>query len=202
MKYAGLDKPDDGTVYTPMDRGGLSPSRYLVARTAADPQMLLPAVRQVVRDLDPTLPFSDTATMDEHGGAIARTAALAVDARGRIRDRRAAAVDDRHLRRDGVLRPAAHERHQHPPRARRQSARRASARRRAGHEGRRGGRGRGSRGRVRRDAVDVDGAVRRRRDRRGDVCRRRHVPAGRGAARVRRPGETCHRASAGDGAAE
>ena len=27
--------------------------------------MVLPAVRQVVRDLDPTLPFSDTATMEE-----------------------------------------------------------------------------------------------------------------------------------------
>jgi putative ABC transport system permease protein len=64
VKYAGLDKPDDGTVYTPMDRG-LSSSRYLVARTAADPQTVLAAVRQVVRDLDPTLPFSDTATMDD-----------------------------------------------------------------------------------------------------------------------------------------
>ena len=64
VKYAGLDKPDDGTVYTPIDRG-LSSSRYLVARTAADPQTVLAAVRQVVRDLDPTLPFSDTATMDD-----------------------------------------------------------------------------------------------------------------------------------------
>ena len=48
----------------PLGRG-LSPSRYVVARTATDPQTVLPAVRQVVRDLDPTLPFSDTATMDE-----------------------------------------------------------------------------------------------------------------------------------------
>jgi putative ABC transport system permease protein len=64
VKYAGLDKPDEGTVYTPLGRG-LSPFRYVVARTAADPQMVLPAVRQVVRDLDPTLPFSDTATMEE-----------------------------------------------------------------------------------------------------------------------------------------
>jgi putative ABC transport system permease protein len=64
VKYAGLDKPDEGTVYSPLGRG-LSPSRYIVARTAADPQTALPAVRQVVRDLDPTLPFSDTATMEE-----------------------------------------------------------------------------------------------------------------------------------------
>ncbi len=42
-----------------------SPFRYIVARTASDPQTVLPAVRQVVRDLDPTLPFSDTATMEE-----------------------------------------------------------------------------------------------------------------------------------------
>jgi putative ABC transport system permease protein len=65
VKYAGLDQPDEGTVYRPLERGGLSPSRYIVARTAADPQMVLPAVRQVVRDLDPSLPFSDTATMEE-----------------------------------------------------------------------------------------------------------------------------------------
>jgi predicted lysophospholipase L1 biosynthesis ABC-type transport system permease subunit len=64
VKYAGLDKPAEGTVYSPLDRRGSS-SRYIVARTAADPQTVLPAVRQVIRDLDPTLPFSDTATMEE-----------------------------------------------------------------------------------------------------------------------------------------
>jgi putative ABC transport system permease protein len=64
VKYAGLDKPDEGTVYTALGRG-LPPSRYVVARTAADPRMVLPAVGQVVRDLDPTLPFSDSATMEE-----------------------------------------------------------------------------------------------------------------------------------------
>src|SRR6185436_7898885 len=65
VKYAGLDQPDEGTVYTPLDRGGLSPSRYIVARTATEPEMLLQSVRGVVRDLDPTLPFSDTATIEE-----------------------------------------------------------------------------------------------------------------------------------------
>jgi putative ABC transport system permease protein len=63
VKYAGLDKPDEGTVYTPLERG--PSSRYIVARTAADPNTMLPAIRQVVRDLDPALPFSDTATMEE-----------------------------------------------------------------------------------------------------------------------------------------
>ena len=63
VKYAGLDQPDDGTVYRPLGQG--SSSGYIVVRTAADPQTVLPAVRQVVRALDPTLPFSDTATMEE-----------------------------------------------------------------------------------------------------------------------------------------
>jgi putative ABC transport system permease protein len=64
VKYAGLDKPDEGTVYSPLDRGA-APSRYIVARTAVDPRTVFPAVRQVIRNLDPTLPFSDTATMEE-----------------------------------------------------------------------------------------------------------------------------------------
>jgi putative ABC transport system permease protein len=64
VKYAGLDKPDDGTVYRVLGPGD-APFRYVVARTAIDPETVLPAVRQVVRDLDPTLPFSDTATMED-----------------------------------------------------------------------------------------------------------------------------------------
>ena len=64
VKYAGLDTPDDGTVYRSLGPGD-SPFRYVVARTATDPETVLPAVRQVVRELDPTLPFSDTATMEE-----------------------------------------------------------------------------------------------------------------------------------------
>jgi predicted permease len=73
VKYAGLDKPDQGTVYTPMaGRGWSSPieqatvrSRYLMVRTRTDPLALLAAVRKVVRDLDPSLPFSGVATMDD-----------------------------------------------------------------------------------------------------------------------------------------
>jgi putative ABC transport system permease protein len=68
VKYAGLDKPDEGTVYTPMGgRGSQNPSRfrYIVLKTASDALTLLPAVRQVVHELDPSLPFSDVATMGE-----------------------------------------------------------------------------------------------------------------------------------------
>ncbi len=62
VKYAGLDKPDQGTVYWPM---GESPFRNLVLRTSTDPVTVLPAVRQVVRELDPSLPFSSVATIDD-----------------------------------------------------------------------------------------------------------------------------------------
>src|SRR6185503_8475900 len=58
VKYAGLDKPDQGTVYTPMlARGVASPLeeatsrfRYVVVRTSADPLALAPSLRQIVRD--------------------------------------------------------------------------------------------------------------------------------------------------------
>ena len=72
VKYAGLDKPDQGTVYTPMAGRGSRPSeeatsrfRYLLLRTAIDPVTVLPAVRQVVRELDPSLPLSSAKTIDD-----------------------------------------------------------------------------------------------------------------------------------------
>jgi len=71
VKYAGLDKPDQGTVYRPMAGRGSHPIeeatsrfRYLVLRTETDPLSVLPAVRQVIRALDPSLPFSGVATME------------------------------------------------------------------------------------------------------------------------------------------
>jgi predicted permease len=63
VKYAGLDKPDDGTVYAPLSPQGHS--RYLVLRTAADSALVLRALRDTVRDLDPGLPLSNVATIDE-----------------------------------------------------------------------------------------------------------------------------------------
>ncbi len=72
VKYAGLDKPDQGTVYWPMAGRGTQPIeetasrfRYLLLRAETDPQNVLTAVRQVVRELDPSLPFSNVATMEE-----------------------------------------------------------------------------------------------------------------------------------------
>jgi predicted permease len=72
VKYAGLDSADDGSVYWPMTARGVLPqegapprTRYIMLRTTIDPAGVLPSVRQIVRDLDPALPFSDVATLDE-----------------------------------------------------------------------------------------------------------------------------------------
>jgi putative ABC transport system permease protein len=72
VKYAGLDTPDHGTVYWPMAGRATKPIeetasrfRYLLLRTEADPQTVLPAVRQVIRELDPNLPFSNVGTMED-----------------------------------------------------------------------------------------------------------------------------------------
>ena len=71
VKYAGLDVPDEGAVYTPMAGRGIvaieeatTRFRYLILRTRTDP-VVLPAVRQIVRELDPSLPFSSVATIDD-----------------------------------------------------------------------------------------------------------------------------------------
>ena len=65
VKYLGLDNPNaDGTVYRPIPPSG-SRFRYFFVRTALDPFSVLPAVRQIVRELDSSLPVSGVATADE-----------------------------------------------------------------------------------------------------------------------------------------
>jgi putative ABC transport system permease protein len=61
VKYAGLDQPDQGTVYTLLG----SRTRNVLLRTSIDPVELIPAVRRAVRELDPTLPVSSIATVDQ-----------------------------------------------------------------------------------------------------------------------------------------
>jgi predicted permease len=61
VKYAGLDAPDQGAVYSPI----AGRFRYLMLRTHPDPSSVLPAVRQAIRELDSTLPFSSVATVDD-----------------------------------------------------------------------------------------------------------------------------------------
>jgi putative ABC transport system permease protein len=68
VKYAGLDQPDEGSVYTPMPGlGAEAPTRTrsLILRTDADPRTVISALQQVIRQLDPSLPFSNVATVDE-----------------------------------------------------------------------------------------------------------------------------------------
>ena len=62
VKYVGLDKPDQGTVYAAATG---SFSRYLVLRASMDPASVLPAVRNAIRELDPAAPLSSVATIDE-----------------------------------------------------------------------------------------------------------------------------------------
>ncbi len=72
VKYAGLDQPDDGTVYTLLG----APARNVIMRTAIDPHTLEPSVRQIVRDLDPSLPVSSIHTIDDLVALSLQTRAL------------------------------------------------------------------------------------------------------------------------------
>lgn len=68
VKYDGLDSPDEGTVYWPMPGLGAEDptrTRSLIVRTHADPRTVIPSLQQVIRQLDPSLPFSSVATIDE-----------------------------------------------------------------------------------------------------------------------------------------
>jgi predicted permease len=73
VKYGGLDKPEQGTVYWPMaERANdvaidqmSSRFRYLVVRTQGDPNAMIPQIRKTLHDLDPTLPLFQVATIDD-----------------------------------------------------------------------------------------------------------------------------------------
>jgi putative ABC transport system permease protein len=49
----------------PKVRGDIFSSMYLVVRTSGDPKQIIPAVRTIVHDLDPTVPFGEPETMTE-----------------------------------------------------------------------------------------------------------------------------------------
>ncbi|HEX9636971.1 MAG TPA: ADOP family duplicated permease [Acidobacteriota bacterium] len=73
VKYSGLDRPVQGTVYWPLAQRPADSEldqasarfRFLVIRGANDPLSLMPAIRRVVRGLDPELPITEVATIDE-----------------------------------------------------------------------------------------------------------------------------------------
>jgi putative ABC transport system permease protein len=63
VKYLGLDKPDDGTVYWPMSDRSLT--GYFVVRTQANPAPLGPALQRTARELDPAVSVANIATMED-----------------------------------------------------------------------------------------------------------------------------------------
>ena len=60
VKYAGLDRPDDGTVYRALSGGT---ARFVVVRTHGDPLAMATSLQQAVRDLEPSAPLSKVMTM-------------------------------------------------------------------------------------------------------------------------------------------
>ena len=64
VKYMGLDVPAQGTVYEPQLQNTWW-GQILFVRTTGDPASFLPAIRTIVREVDPTLPIANVATMDE-----------------------------------------------------------------------------------------------------------------------------------------
>ena len=61
VKYAGLDRPDDGTVYTSLDG---RTTRFVVLRTAGRPEALAAPLRQALGRLEPAAPLTGIATME------------------------------------------------------------------------------------------------------------------------------------------
>ena len=71
MKYQGLDAPRAGSVYVPWPRvpSGVA---HLVVRTTGDPLALAPAIRDLIRTLNPSLPVPEVRTLADHvAGSIA-----------------------------------------------------------------------------------------------------------------------------------
>jgi putative ABC transport system permease protein len=65
VKYTGLDKAPEPTMYTPYEQNLWWPTMYLLLRSSVDPAGLAQAVRAQVAGLDPLLPMSRVRTMDD-----------------------------------------------------------------------------------------------------------------------------------------
>ena len=71
MKYKGLAVPRGGSLYVPWPRVPTGVS-HLVVRTTGDPMALAPAIRGLIRTLDPSLPVPEVRTLADHvAGSIA-----------------------------------------------------------------------------------------------------------------------------------
>ena len=62
VKWVGIDKSDEGTVYFPFVD---MPNAYFVVRATTDPSKLATALRAAVRELDPGLALTSVATGDD-----------------------------------------------------------------------------------------------------------------------------------------
>ena len=70
MRFSGLDQSSVGTVYAPLwqSLGWIIQSNatiHFTLRTESDPSSLVPWIRQILRELDPTLALTNVATADE-----------------------------------------------------------------------------------------------------------------------------------------
>ncbi len=62
VKFNGLDQPNQGTVYWNLV-GRVS--RFAFVKTVGDPALAVPSIRQILRELDPSVPLTDVATVPE-----------------------------------------------------------------------------------------------------------------------------------------
>ena len=82
VKHQGLDAPRTGSMYVPWRRAPTGVS-HLVVRTAGDPAALVPAVRDLIRTLNPSLPVPEVRTLADHvAGSIAERRLRVVPAAG------------------------------------------------------------------------------------------------------------------------
>jgi putative ABC transport system permease protein len=71
VRHAGLAQPPDAELYVPHSQGTVknngesSPNMFVMMKTSTDPGNFISAARTKVRSLDPDLPISDIASMDE-----------------------------------------------------------------------------------------------------------------------------------------
>lgn len=75
VHHQGLDAGEELQFYMPYTQVPWSDGRQVlvVRSTGADPVTLVPAIRQAIREVDPTIPLASVATMNEH---IQTTAAI------------------------------------------------------------------------------------------------------------------------------
>ena len=82
MKYQGLAAPRAGSLYVPWPRVPTGVS-HLVVRTTGDPLALAPAIRDLIRTLNPSLPVPEVRTLEDHvAGSIADRRLRVVPAAG------------------------------------------------------------------------------------------------------------------------